>query len=121
MGDRECCAHRAVQRANVVVICQKCGTNTPGYADAVVWLPDSKRLVMAQSQTSSGVFDATTGQQVAKFEFDVVGFKGFAILKDGVEAVGTAAGGLHVYRHTTIARGTSLSSPAIVNRLAHQT
>jgi WD40 repeat protein/formylglycine-generating enzyme required for sulfatase activity len=65
------------------------------------WLPDSRRLVAAQEGSPSGVFDAMTGEQLAKFELPGATFTGLALRTNGTEVVGEALGRLHFYDTST--------------------
>ena len=63
--------------------------------NALAWLPDSKRIVVAAPGVPYSLFDATTGEQLAKSE----GLMAYAVavIDEGKQAVVESGGRLHFY------------------------
>ncbi|MCX7423815.1 MAG: SUMF1/EgtB/PvdO family nonheme iron enzyme, partial [Planctomycetia bacterium] len=70
------------------------------YAHSLAWLPDSRRLLVAQEQVPTGVFDAFSGESLSTF-VGTGNVASVALLKDGQEAVLEAYGRLVFYDTST--------------------
>ncbi len=72
----------------------------PSFSHVLAWLPDSKRLVVSPGDggATCGVFDISTGEQLAKFDG---GSHSVALSNEGKEAVVEYGGRLHFYDTST--------------------
>ncbi len=91
----------AIRDAKTLEIRTKFGSSgVISFSQSLAWLPDSRRLLVAQESVPTGVFDAVSGEPLATFAGTGNAFS-IALCKNGQEAVLEASGRLVFYDTST--------------------